>query len=123
MNDFSAKNMQLFFALDRRGCFGAKLNDFSASDMQLCFLSGSKRLLWSKVERSFSHIVSYEHAAGSKRLLWSEVERFSATNMQLFFLSGCFRGKLSDFSAQLFFFSAEEAAFGSFFDLFCSLLQ
>ena len=76
MNGFSASNMQLFFALDRRGCFGAKLNDFSASNMQLFFLSGSKKLLWSEIERFSASNMQLFFLWRSKKLLWSEIERF-----------------------------------------------
>ena len=150
MSDFSATNMQLFFlsgsqllwseversfsyehaavffSVDQRGCFGAKLSDLSATNMQLffslwieeaalerslaifqlrtcsCFfLSGSKRLLWSEVERFFS----LEHAAVFS--LWIEeaaLERnwaiFQPRTCSCFFSGdrrGCFTAKLNDF--------------------------
>ena len=51
--------MHLFFSLDRRGCFRAKLSDF----------------------------FSLEHAA-FKEAFGAKLSDFSATNMQRFFLSG-----------------------------------
>ena len=84
--------------------------------MQLFFfLSGSKRLLQSEVERFFS----FEHAAlFSLRIEEAALERNSAifqlrTCSSFFSLDrrGCFRAKLSDFSAsnmQLFFLSGSK---------------
>ena len=91
--------------------------------MQLLFLSGSKRLLWSEIQRFFS----LEHAAVVS--LWIEdalerVERIFGFEHELFFSldrRGRFRA-LSEFSAsnmQLFFLSGSKTLLWS--ELFFSL--
>ena len=46
-------------------------------------LSGSKTLLWSEIQRFSASNMQLFFLPGSKTLFWSEIQRFSASNMQL----------------------------------------
>ena len=57
--------------------------------MQLFFFSLDRRGCFRAKLSDFSASnMQLFFLSGSKRLLWSEIQRFSASNMQLFFLSG-----------------------------------
>ena len=106
-SDFQPRTCSCFFSLDRRRCFGAKFSDFqprtcSSLDRRGCFgakFSDFQPRTCSCLDRrrcfgaKFSDFQPrtcscFFFLPGSKTLLWSEIQRFSASNMQLFFLSG-----------------------------------